>query len=155
KYRTRPPNGPSNAEIQSVALLDAKRAIRVVRAHAAEWGLDPHQIGIAGYSAGANLALNLAANFEAGDPAQADPVERESSRPAFAIGLATGPRRQKPSPFPFRREPPPVFLVHATNDGLGGGAPIELPRAIREQLEPLGVPVHLEEFDEGAHGVGN
>jgi len=45
--------------------------------------------------------------------------------------------------------------VHATNDGITGGAPIELPRAIKGDLEKLGVPVRMEEFDEGAHGVGN
>ena len=155
KYRTRPPNGTSNADIQAIALLDAKRAVRTVRHHAAEWNLDPHKIGVAGYSAGANLAMNLAANFDAGDSRADDPVERQSSRPDFAVGLATWHWRQKESPFTFRKDTPPVFLVHATNDGITGGAPIELPCAIKADLEKLGVPVRLEVFDEGAHGVGN
>jgi acetyl esterase/lipase len=58
------------------------------------------------------------------------------------------------SPFVFKQDTPPVFLVHATNDGITGGAPIELPRAIKADLEKLGVPVKMHEFDEGAHGVG-
>jgi len=155
KYRLRPPNGKSNEEIRAVALLDASRALRTVRARAAEWQLDPQQIGIAGYSAGANVALNLAANFDPGDPAAPDPIERQSSRPDFAVGLATWHWRQKQSPFVFQPNTPPVFLVHATNDGITGGAPIELPRAIEADLKKLVVPVHLEVFNEGGHGVGN
>lgn len=61
----------------------------------------------------------------------------------------------KQSPFKFCSETPPVFLVHATNDGIHGGAPIEMPRAIKADLETLGVPVRMEVFDEGGHGVGN
>jgi len=155
KYRTRPPYDGSNEHIQAIALLDAKRAVRLVRSRSAEWGIGPHQIGMAGYSAGANLTMNLAANFDAGDKTAADSVERESSRPDFAVGLATWHWRQKTSPFTFRKETPPVFLVHATNDGIKGGAPIELPYAIKTQLEALGVPVQMAIFNEGAHGVGN
>jgi acetyl esterase/lipase len=155
KYRTRPPNGTGNEDIQQIALLDAKRAVRVVRHHAVEWNLDPRKIGVAGYSAGANLAMNLAANFDAGDSLAADPIERESSRPDFVVGLATWHWRKKESPFTFQKNTPPVFLVHATNDGIAGGAPIELPKAIKADLEALGVPVRMKIFNEGAHGVGN
>ncbi len=155
KYRTRPPYLGTNEKIQSIALLDAKRAVRLVRSRAAEWGIDPHQLGVAGYSAGANLTMNLAANFDAGDKSATDLVERESSRPDFVVGIATWHWRQKTSPFNFRKETPPVFFVHATNDGITGGAPIELPDAIKAQLEALAVPVKMAVFDEGAHGVGN
>ncbi|MGV3659836.1 MAG: alpha/beta hydrolase [Prosthecobacter sp.] len=155
KYRLRPPHKLDNAGIQALTLLDAKRAMRLVRSRAAEWGIDPHQIGIAGYSAGGNLAMNLAANFDAGSPSAPDPIERQSSRPDFAVGLATWHWRQKESPFTFRKETPPVFLVHATNDGITGGAPIEMPKDIRDDLEKLGVPVKMAIFDQGAHGVGN
>lgn len=155
KYRTRPPHKLDNAGIQALTLLDAKRAMRLVRERAQEWRLDPRKIGIVGYSAGANLAMNLAANFDAGDPQATDPVERRSSRPDFAVGLATWHWRQKESPFRFGPKTPPVFLVHATNDGINGGAPIELPQAIAADLKQLGVPVKLAIFDEGGHGVGN
>lgn len=155
KYRTRPPNATDNAGIQAIALLDAQRAVRVVRHRAREWHLDPHKIGVAGYSAGANLAMNLAANFDRGDRAAGDPVERQSSRPDFVVGIATWHWRQKTSPFKFSKHAPPIFLVHAANDGIDGGAPIELPRAIQADLQKLGVPVHLEVFAEGGHGVGN
>ena len=161
KYRLRPPHKLDNAGIQALTLLDAKRAVRLVRHRAVEWGIDPRKIGIAGYSAGANLAMNLAANFDTGDANSNDPVERESSRPDFAVGCATWHWRQKESPFVFKKDSPPVFLVHAKNDALPnaegniGGAPIELPRDIQADLEKLGVPVRILEFAEGTHGVGN
>jgi acetyl esterase/lipase len=155
KYRTRPPNAGDNASIQSLALLDAKRAVRTVRQRAAEWGIDPRKIGVAGYSAGANLTMNLAANFDDGDQTSVDPIERQSCRPDFAVGLATWHWRERKSPFIFRKDAPPVFLVHATNDGITGGAPIGMPRAIKADLEALGVPVRMDVFDEGGHGVGN
>ncbi|MBL8828551.1 MAG: alpha/beta hydrolase [Planctomycetaceae bacterium] len=155
KYRTRPPNGTTNADIQRIALLDAQRAIRLVRHRAAEWKLDPRQVGIAGYSAGANLAINSAANFDSGRADATDPIERLSCRPDFAIGAATWHWRQRESPFRFQATAPPVFLLHATNDGINGGAPIELPKAIAADLQQLGVPVKLAIFDEGGHGVGN
>ncbi|HEY1052471.1 MAG TPA: alpha/beta hydrolase [Prosthecobacter sp.] len=155
KYRLRPPHKVDNAGIQAITLLDAKRAMRLVRSRAAEWGIDPHQIGIAGYSAGGNLTMNLAANFDTGTPTASDPIEREGSRPDFAVGLATWHWRQKESPFIFSKHTPPVFLVHATNDGINGGAPIEMPKDIQADLEKLGVPVKMAIFDQGAHGVGN
>jgi acetyl esterase/lipase len=150
KYRTRPPHMVDNEGIQEITLLDAKRAVRFVRHRAAEWNLDPHKIGVVGYSAGANLAMNLAANFDAGDPKASDPIERQGSRPDFAVGLGTWHWRKKESPFEFSRNSPPVFLVHATTD-----VPLELPRQIKADLENLGVPVRLEMFAEGGHGVGN
>lgn len=155
KYRLRPPHKLDNAGIQALTLLDAKRAMRLVRHRAGEWGIDPKQIGIAGYSAGGNLAINLAANFDSGDSSSQDSIERESSRPDFAVGLATWHWRQKESPFVFKKDTPPVYLLHATNDGINGGAPIEMPKAIKADLEKLGVPVRMDIFDEGSHGVGN
>ncbi len=155
KYRLRPPHLLDNAGIQALTLLDAQRAVRLVRHRSAEWHIDPHKIGVAGYSAGGNLAMNLASNFDMGDPQATDPIERHSSRPDFAVGLATWHWRKKESPFKFTAATPPVYLMHATNDGLEGGAPIELPRAIKADLEKLGVSVRMDEFDVGAHGVGN
>jgi acetyl esterase/lipase len=155
KYRTSPPYDAVKEKIQAVTLLDAQRAVRMVRRHAAEWGLDPRKIGVAGYSAGGNLTMNLAGHFDEGHKDAADPVERESCHPDFVVGLATWHWHEKVSPFTFRKDTPPMFLVHASDDGINGGAPIELPQAIKAQLEQLGVPVHLEVFDKGGHGVGN
>ena len=88
-------------------------------------------------------------------PSPPIPSSARAAAPIFAVGLATWHWRQKESPFVFRKDTPPVFLVHATNDGITGGTPIELPRVIKADLEELGVPVRMAEFDVGAHGVGN
>src|SRR5215208_1239333 len=64
---------------------DAARAIRLVRARAAEWGLDAGRVGILGFSAGGHLASTAGTHFDAGKPDAADPVERVSSRPSLMI----------------------------------------------------------------------
>lgn len=150
KYRTRPPHLVSNEGIQALTLLDAKRAMRLVRHRAAEWGIDSAKVGVAGYSAGANLAMNLVANFDDGDAASADPIERLSCRPAFAVGLGTWHWRKPENPFVFKANSPPVYLVHATTD-----KPVEIATNIIADLEKLGVPARLDLHEEGGHGVGN
>jgi acetyl esterase/lipase len=150
KYRTRPPHILPHEGIQALTLLDAKRAMRLVRHRAAEWGIDPAKVGVAGYSAGANLAMNLAANFDLGDPQAADTIERLSSRPDFAVGLGTWHWRKPENPFVFKPNSPPVFLVHATTD-----KPVEIATNIIADLKKLGVPARLDLHEEGGHGVGN
>src|SRR5512143_2477355 len=66
-------------------LQDAQRAIRIARSRAGSWGVDPSRIGILGFSAGGHLASTAATHFDAGQPGSADPVERVSSRPDFAV----------------------------------------------------------------------
>jgi len=150
KYRTRPPHLVKNEEIQAITLLDAKRAVRLVRHRCAEWGIHPSKIGIVGYSAGANLAMNLGANFDHGDPQASDPIEHLSSRPDFAVGLGTWHWRKPENPFFFKKNSPPVYLVHATTD-----KPIEIATNIVADLKKLSVPARLDLFEEGGHGVGN
>ena len=78
RYRVAPYRHPA-------PLLDAQRALRTVRARAAEWALEPARIGIWGFSAGGHLAATAATHPHAGDPAAPDPVDRESARPNFLI----------------------------------------------------------------------
>src|SRR2546423_610479 len=66
-------------------LQDAQRAIRTVRARAQEWGIDPHRIGIWGFSAGGHLASTAGTHFDAGRPEAEDPIDRVSCRPDFLI----------------------------------------------------------------------
>jgi len=68
-------------------LLDAAQAIRLVRAHAAEWHIDPHRVGLMGFSAGGHLASTLATHFEIDNPQGPDPISRLSSRPDFVALL--------------------------------------------------------------------
>src|SRR5690349_4024442 len=66
-------------------LYDAARAVRTVRARAAEWRVDPARVGVLGFSAGGHLASTIGTHFDAGAAGSADPVERASSRPDFLV----------------------------------------------------------------------
>src|SRR5262249_33300429 len=68
-----------------IELGDVQRGIRVVRSHAAEWHLAPDRIGVMGFSAGGHLASSASTHFDGGDPQAADPTDRASSRPDFAV----------------------------------------------------------------------
>jgi len=68
-----------------VQLEDAQRAIRIVRSRAEEFGIQPDQIGMMGFSAGGHLTSTTGTHFDAGDPGAADPIERASNRPDFMI----------------------------------------------------------------------
>src|SRR5690349_7170551 len=68
-----------------IELGDAQRAIRLVRARAAEFGISPDRIGIMGFSAGGHLASTAGTHFDAGNASAADPIDRVSSRPDFMI----------------------------------------------------------------------
>src|SRR5258708_14646606 len=69
-----------------IELGDAQRAIRMVRAHAAEYGVTADHVGIMGFSAGGHLASTAGKHFGSGDPNDADPIHRASSPPPF-LGL--------------------------------------------------------------------
>jgi len=101
---------------QTDEVYDALQAIRLVRAYAREWNIDPNKIGIMGFSAGAELAAAAAVGFEEFDKKNgdaADPLAAVTSRPDFAGLIYPGPspfaRNRTPPPIP--RNVPPAFLV--------------------------------------------
>jgi acetyl esterase/lipase len=156
-------------------LGDARRALRLVRARAAEFGVRPDQVGVLGFSAGGHLAATAATRFDAGRAGDADPVERASSRPDFVvlgypvISLAapfahrgSAENLLGPSPDPrlaaqlsaeqaVTRETPPAFLVHTDADT---GVPPENSLAFYQALRRAGVPAELHVFERGPHGLG-
>lgn len=76
---------------------DAKRAMRVIRHHAAEWEINPEKIGILGFSAGGQITVSISTMFDKGDPFSSDPIECMSCRPDGAVlpgYLADKPGRQ-------------------------------------------------------------
>jgi len=158
-----------------IELGDAQRAIRIVRARAAEFGIAPDRIGIMGFSAGGHLASTAATHFDNGNPAAADPIDRVGCRPDFAI-LAypvismSAPYTHQTSatnllgenPDPKLREElsnelhvtpqnPPTFLFSTTADTV---VPPENSVAFYLALRKAGVPAELHIFEKGPHGVG-
>jgi len=107
-----------NAQTDSV--YDAQQAVRMVRAHAEEWGIDPHKIGMIGFSAGAELVAPAAVFYEKFDQANngaADPLRGISSRPDFAVLVYPGPTpfaRDANTPIP--KDAPPTFITCAGTD---------------------------------------
>ena len=98
------------------AVHDAQQAVRVVRAYAKEWGIDPNRIGVMGFSAGAELAAPAAVLYEDWDKKNndpSDPFAGISSRPDFAGIIYPGPTpfaRKRTAP-PIPKDVPPAFLV--------------------------------------------
>lgn len=146
KYRVR--YGSNNAAAE--ALADAKRAVRIVRSRAGEWGIDPARIGVQGYSAGGNLCLVLAGRFDAGDPQAADPIERVSCRPDFMALMCTWPNRKTINDYPLMKDSPPAFIANAQDDRT---APVTFATAIDGKLKGLGVTEKLFVVPTGGHAA--
>lgn len=156
-------------------LQDAQRAIRIVRRRAEEWGVDPARVGILGFSAGGHLAATAATHFDDGRPDAPDPVEREGSRPDFAVlcypvislydpPAHSGSRRHllgEPADPALvellsnerqvTARTPPTFLWHTADDA---GVPVENSLLFFEALRRAGVPGELHVFPHGKHGLG-
>lgn len=169
KYRLGP-------KYQHPAMLhDAQRALRTARHKAAEWKLDPHRIGIMGFSAGGHLASTAATHFDAGNAQASDPIEKMSSRPDLLIlGYPvitmteafghSGSRKNllgdNPTPElaellsnenQVTNKTPPTFFFHTEDDK---GVPVENTLAFAAALRRAKVPYELHVYETGRHGVG-
>lgn len=168
KYRLAP------AYHHPAMLQDVSRAVRLVRAHAAEWKLDPKRIGLMGSSAGGHLTSTLLTHFDAGKPDATDPIERQSSRPDIGIlcypvitmGAKThGGSKQNllgANPAPelveefsnekhVTKDTPPCFLFHTSEDK---AVPVENTLEFAAALQRVGVPFALHIYEKGPHGIG-
>lgn len=154
---------------------DVARAIRTVRARAAEWGIDSTRVGVVGFSAGGHLAATIATHFDGGDPAAIDPIDRQSSRPDLAVlaypvismeqGITHAGSRLNllgPDPSPelvallsneqqVTARTPPTFLFHTVDDPV---VPIENSLRFAAALRTARVPFELHVYAHGPHGVG-
>jgi acetyl esterase/lipase len=158
-----------------VELGDAQRAVRFVRAHAKEFGVDPARVGALGFSAGGHLVSTLETHFDAGDPKAADIVERMSCRPDFAVlaypvismsadyshsysrenllGKDATPEMRKAlsSELNVRRDTPPTFIFSSSTDDT---VPPQNSVAFYSALLAAKVPAELHIFEKAPHGVG-
>ncbi len=99
--------------IEGDARADLERAVRYVRLHAADYGVDPNRIGIMGFSAGGELTSMVAFNPKTPDANATDPIDRVSARPDFLIEIYPGPLGFPPF---IDHAPPPAFLLNAWDD---------------------------------------
>ncbi len=136
-----------------VAWLDAARAVRFVRFHAAEYGVNPRRLGVIGFSAGGIIAAKLGEIFDAGAPQSDDPVERVSSRPDFVVPVYGIPLQQDGEGVkPVRPDTPPTFMLLTLRDEA-----IDPQNSLRQlqALRAAGVEAELHVFGgDGAHGRG-
>jgi acetyl esterase/lipase len=135
--------------VTAAALQDTQRAIRIVRSRAQEWCVDPHKIGVLGFSAGGYLVAEAATRWDTGQPEAADAVERESNKPDFSgllyPAIAVG-AEDRVTP-----ETGPAFIAQAGDDFLD---PVEHGLRFYLALRQAKVPVEMHLFAEGGHGFG-
>jgi acetyl esterase/lipase len=158
-----------------IELGDAQRAIRMVRAGAQQYGIDPAHIGVWGFSAGGHLASSVGTHFEPVNADSKDPIDSVSSRPDFlilsypVISFTTpythkGSRQSllgdQPDPqlaenlsneLRVTPQTPPTFLFHTTADAT---VPVENSILFYMALRKAGVPAEMHIFQNGPHGVG-
>lgn len=130
--------------------MDAYRAMRLVRSHAAEWGIDTGRLGIMGFSAGGEVADMIAYAPGAGDAKAADPIDRLNGKPNFEILIYPGPG-YIPDSIPSATGP--AFLLAANDDPCCSESTIKLFHLFRNAK----VPVELHIFTQAGHGfnMGN
>jgi acetyl esterase/lipase len=143
RYRLKPYDSTTDA------LADTKRAFRVIRTHAKEWGVDPNRVGIMGFSAGGEQVAWVTLKFDAGDPKASDPIERESCRPDFSVLIYPGWLRMDLTKVP--KNTPPTFLTSAgVDDAFHARQSVEFYNALFEAK----LPAELHIYRHGGHGGG-
>ena len=153
KYRV-PDSGPYPKS--SAALQDAQRALGIVRSHSSEWYIDPHRIGVLGFSAGAHLAAALSTHFDQRFYDPIDAADGLSCRPDFAVlvypaYLTSAEKNTALTPdIPVTGQTPPAFIVQAEND------PVHVENAVAYflALKSAKIPAELHLYAEGGHGYG-
>jgi len=160
KYRVPAPRSEPNWGAypqSSMALEDAQRTMGLVRFHAAEWGIDPHRVGVLGFSAGGHLAAAISTHFDKRLYAPLDDADKESCRPDFAVPIYPGHIELQENTLvlnravPVTHETPPTFLLQAEDDHVDG---VDHALTYYIALERAGVPVEMHLYARGGHAFG-
>jgi acetyl esterase/lipase len=162
KYRV-PDSGPTMKDGRpyypkvQTALQDAQRTLGLVRQHAAEWHVDPHKVGVMGFSAGGHLAAAVSTHFAKRTYPSVDSADSLSCRPDFAILVYPGhlwtPGTEltlRPD-IRVRADTPPTFLLQAEDDNVD---PVKHSLTYYVALQKAGVPTEMHLYAEGGHAFG-
>ena len=171
KYRL--PGSASNIVPHKSPLMDAQRAMRLVRSNAVKWNIEPGKIGVMGFSAGGHLASTLSTHYDGGDPSSSDPVEQMSCRPDFSVLVYpvisfteefkhSGSRenllgedadeslvKQYSNELQVTEDTPPAILIHSDDDK---AVPVENSIAYYKALRANQVSSELHIYPYGGHG---
>ncbi len=160
KYRVPAPRSEPNwgAYPESpIALEDAQRTVGLVRLHAAEWHIDPHKIGVLGFSAGGHLVAAISTHFAERLYPAVDDADKESCRPDFAVAiypghLWLGGKNFELNPaVPVTSQTPPTFLLQNEDDHVDN---VNDSLVYYIALKNAGVPVEMHLYAQGGHGFG-
>jgi len=140
-----------------LALQDAQRTMRLIRFHAAEYHIDPHKIGVLGFSAGGYLVADISTNYDKLVYPVVDEADKVSCRPDFAVALYPGHLQASRDglslnpKIPVTHETPPTFLVQAEDDHVDN---VNDALVYYIALKRAGVPVEMHLYAQGGHAFG-
>lgn len=140
-----------------LALEDAQRTLSLVRFHAAEWHINPHKIGVIGFSAGGHIVAATSTHFNKRSYPAVDAADRISSRPDFAIACYPGHLWERDHGYnvnpnvPVTTNTPPTFLLQAEDDYVDG---VEQSLTYYIALKNAKVPVEMHLYAQGGHAFG-
>jgi acetyl esterase/lipase len=156
KYRVPTPRlGPYRES--ALALQDAQRTVGLVRLHAAEWQINPHKIGVIGFSAGGHMVTAISTHFKERLYPAVDAADKESCRPDFAIALYPGHLSNDDTNcelnpnIPVTSNSPPTFLLQAQDDPVNS---VNNSLVYFIALKKAGVPVEMHLYAQGGHAFG-
>ena len=135
----------STYTFENATVPDSYRAMRMVRAHAKEWGIDPQRVGALGFSAGGENVSGIAFGLGAGDPNSSDAVERESGKPNFIMEIYPGGLG---IPAEVPKDAPPAFFLISNDDDGHMTAVLDLANKYRKVKASMEVHIYAQ----GGHG---
>jgi acetyl esterase/lipase len=146
---------PHNFALSLPSLQDVQRTMRLVRFHAVQWHVDPHKIGVLGFSAGGFLVAEISTNFDRHLYAPEDAADKESARPNFAMSIYPGHLATDDDQFnrdvPVTSNTPPTFLVQAEDDYVDG---VRQSLVYYTALAKARVPAEMHLYAHGGHAFG-
>lgn len=147
---------PNELARSTLALEDAQRTMGLLRLHASQWHIDPHKVGVLGFSAGGFLVAEISTQYQHRLYDLIDAADRESCRPDFAVAVYPGhlwthDKLELNPDIRVTANTPPTFLVQAEDDHVDG---VSQSLVYYVALKNAGVPVEMHLYAHGGHAFG-